>query len=76
MFKKYFILLLLSHIFGDYYLQTDKMADKKEKSIKWIYKHCLLYCAAYLIICIPVLSPKIFIAGLVMSILHGYSFKP
>jgi len=71
MFKKYFILLLLSHIFGDYYLQTDKMADKKEKSIKWIYKHCLLYWAAYLIISIPVFSLKIFLAGLVMAILHA-----
>ncbi|MFA6939965.1 MAG: DUF3307 domain-containing protein [Clostridiaceae bacterium] len=71
MFRKCFIILLLSHIFGDYYLQTDEMADKKEESIRWLYKHCLLYWAAYLLISIPVFSLKIFLAGLAMAILHA-----
>ena len=35
MFKVYFILLLLGHILGDFYIQTSKMDSKKEESLKW-----------------------------------------
>lgn len=71
MFRIYFIILLLAHVLGDYYFQTEEMAEKKEKSIKWIYKHCLLYYSAYLLISIPVFSSEIFIAGLVMAAAHA-----
>jgi len=41
--RVYFIHFLLGHVIGDFYIQTDKMADKKEKSIKWLLVHCLYY---------------------------------
>ena len=36
-------LLMLGHIIGDFYLQTDKLAEKKKKSIPFMLLRCLLY---------------------------------
>ena len=36
-------LLMLGHIIGDFYLQTDKLAAKKKKSTPSMLLHCLLY---------------------------------
>lgn len=43
MFKVYFILLLFCHILGDYYLQSVKMAENKNKSMKTLILHCVIY---------------------------------
>lgn len=39
-------LILLGHIIGDFYAQTDKMAEKKKTSIKYMLIHCLIYTIA------------------------------
>lgn len=36
-------LVLLGHIIGDFYAQTDKIAEKKKSSIKYMLLHCLSY---------------------------------
>lgn len=36
-------LLILGHILGDFYLQTEKMADKKRTNIVTMMLHCVLY---------------------------------
>ncbi|MCH5281909.1 MAG: DUF3307 domain-containing protein [Lachnospiraceae bacterium] len=36
-------LILLGHIIGDFYVQTDKLAEKKKNSIKYMLIHCLIY---------------------------------
>lgn len=36
-------LIILGHIIGDFYVQTDKIAEKKKKSIKCMLLHCLMY---------------------------------
>ncbi|MGN0350847.1 MAG: DUF3307 domain-containing protein [Roseburia sp.] len=36
-------LILLGHIIGDFYVQTDKIAEKKKNSIKYMLVHCLIY---------------------------------
>lgn len=36
-------LILLGHIIGDFYVQTDKIAEKKKNSIKYMLIHCLIY---------------------------------
>lgn len=71
MFKEYFILLLLAHIIGDFYLQNQSMADKKEYSIKWLLFHCLCYWAAVMIALVPIMSLKVFMFGTVQAILHA-----
>lgn len=70
MFSRYFFILLLSHIIGDFYFQTEKIAKKKEKKFKWLCLHCLLYCLAFLFVSIPVISLPLFVTGMIMCILH------
>ncbi len=42
MFKEFLLLLLLGHVIGDFYVQTGSMAQKKEKSMKWVAYSLLL----------------------------------
>lgn len=70
MFKEYFVLFLLAHILGDFYIQTGKMAEKKEKSVKWVLIHGLCYCGIMMLISLPIMSGKIVLAAIVSSILH------
>lgn len=70
MFRECFILLLLGHVLGDFYLQTKGMAEKKEKSIKWVLLHCLCYWGTMLLIGLPVISYEIVLAVTVTSIMH------
>jgi hypothetical protein len=36
------------HLLGDFYLQTDKMAERKRHSVPTVLLHCLLYAVAFL----------------------------
>lgn len=42
------LLLLIGHILGDYYLQTQTMADRKERDNKTLLRHCLLYALPFI----------------------------
>lgn len=66
MFKEYFILLLLAHIIGDFYFQSEKMAKKKE----CILLHSILYWGAFLGVSILVFSKELFVSGMVLSVIH------
>lgn len=70
MFKKYLILLLLAHIAADFYIQTEKMAEKKMQSIKWLFIHCAYYLGIMLFFCLPVISYKIIVGAILASVLH------
>ncbi|MFA9377872.1 MAG: DUF3307 domain-containing protein [Lachnotalea sp.] len=70
MFREYFFLLLLGHILGEFYIQTRKMAEKKEKSIKWVLIHCLCYCGIMILLCAPIMSSEIALAVTMASLLH------
>lgn len=70
MFREYFILLLLGHILGDFYFQTKGLAEKKEKSKKWVLLHCLCYWGTMVLIVLPVISYEIILAVTLASILH------
>lgn len=50
MFKEYYIIFLLAHVLGDFYFQTLSMANKKERSIKWILLHGISYMFAMLLV--------------------------
>jgi len=70
LFREYFILLLLGHILGDFYFQTKGLAERKEKSKKWVLRHCLSYWGTMVLIVLPVISYEIILAVTVASILH------
>ena len=43
MMKYTFIMLLIVHVLGDFYFQTDKMAQNKKENFKWVVGHSLIY---------------------------------
>lgn len=45
MIKPVFTILLCVHLLGDFYFQTQKMADKKQSQFFWTVCHCLIYGA-------------------------------
>lgn len=70
MFKDYLCLLLLAHIAGDFYLQTQPMADKKDKDINWVFIHCLCYWLTMMIVLMPVIDGKTIKYGTLAALLH------
>ena len=57
-----FVLLLICHLLSDYYFQSQKMADKKDKNIRVLAFHILLVGLPLFVltIIIPSLWWKIF----------------
>lgn len=45
MIKTIFMILFCVHLTGDFYVQTQKMADRKQRSFLWTIYHCLIYAA-------------------------------
>lgn len=45
MIKSIFAVLLCVHLLGDFYFQTQKMADNKQGKFSWTVYHCLIYGA-------------------------------
>lgn len=50
-----FWLLFLGHLLGDYYLQSEQMAQGKQRHVGWLLLHCLVYAIAMGITLSPVL---------------------
>ncbi len=72
MFKEYFLLLFLAHLIGDFYLQTDFIAEKKEKQFKWTIIHCLCYGLTVLVISLPVFSRPVALFGSLAALAHMF----
>lgn len=70
MFKEIFLLLLLSHVIGDYYFQNESMAEQKNEHFSVLIKHSVIYAVACLIIIIPVFNQKLLIAAVALSASH------
>lgn len=71
MFKQYFLIFLLGHILGDFYFQTERIADKKEERVKWVLFHCFLYLAAMILVLLPIISVDIVEIGICVSGTHA-----
>ena len=64
-------MLLLGHVIGDFYMQTAKIAEKKEKSFWWVLWHSVLYGVSMLVVGLPVISIDIAILIGVAAVLHA-----
>jgi len=71
MYKEYFILLLLAHVIGDFYMQTGSMSKKKDSSMRWVIVHSLFYWLSTLLILSPVISMNIFVIGTIAAAAHA-----
>ena len=69
-FKDYMVILLLGHVIGDFYLQTDLLSRRKERNLSWVLIHCALYAFGMFLACIPALSITMLVAFLAASLFH------
>lgn len=66
------ILFLLGHILGDFYFQTDRLAESKQSRQPALLQHCFLYAIAMVLVSIPFFSWKLFWAALLLGVLHCF----
>ena len=71
MFRDYLLLLLVGHVLGDFYIQTEKIAKEKENSFRWVLKHCFFYLLTMITCFLPVISLNLIVLVCVVSLLHG-----
>lgn len=70
MFKEILFLFLIGHLLGDFYFQSERTANLKKDSIKYLLKHSLIYLLSLLIVFIPILNTTLFIRILIVGIIH------
>ena len=70
MFRSFFLVLIIAHGLGDFYFQSNKLAEEKQKDYWFVLKHSLLYLIVLCICIIPFWSNSLFIAILVLAIAH------
>lgn len=70
MYKTVFAILLLAHILGDFYFQSQKIVEQKKKSIYKVLLHGAIYTLACFIIIIPILNTWLILAAAFISISH------
>jgi len=70
MFRSFFLILIIAHVLGDFYFQSNKLAEKKQKDHRFVLMHSLLYLVVLCICIIPFWSNSLFIAILVLAVAH------
>ena len=70
MIYKLLILMMIGHILGDFYFQTDKIASEKDKKFKGVMTHAVEYTLSVLVVILPIINLHIFMLALYMSLLH------
>lgn len=70
MISKYLWILGISHLLGDFYFQTEKMAEAKDKTYRGVVLHCAEYYVAALLVVLPVFSFSMVAAITLASFIH------
>ncbi|MEL7654658.1 MAG: DUF3307 domain-containing protein [Bacillota bacterium] len=70
MFKIIFLYLLLIHILGDYYFQSDLLAKGKQEHLSQVKKHGMIYAGICVLAMIPVLSRGMILSGICLAVSH------
>ena len=70
MITKYLLILGIGHILGDFYFQTEKISEKKDKSFKGVIAHSVEYLLSMLLVTIPVISLDMVLAAVIVSLAH------
>ena len=65
-------LLILSHIFNDFYIQNDEMSVTKRRNLKILWKHSLLFFVSALIITIPFICIYLIFYIFIITISHFF----
>lgn len=71
MMKYVFIILLSIHILGDFYFQTEKVAERKKKEFKWVLLHSIIYAVVSAMMISIVIPGLPYAYTLILTISHG-----
>lgn len=63
-------LFLIGHILGDFYFQTDKLAKGKDKYLKKLIEHSVIYFICMLVLSLFTLSGNAFKYSIIISCVH------
>lgn len=70
MYRTLLLFFLLLHMIGDYYWQSDTMADEKKTSSKALLLHCAIYAAVFITLTAALWTGPIIAAAAVLAIAH------
>ncbi len=68
----YLFLLLLAHVLGDFYFQTEKIAKEKDECYRGIVKHALEYLMVSLCTMLPVMNIEMLLTAVALSFMHYF----
>lgn len=71
MFKEYFLIYLLAHMLGDYYFQSEQMAEQKNIKLAKLMQHSVIYLILCVIVTIPIFSVKLLEWAVVVATIHA-----
>lgn len=69
MYRSFFIIFIL-HIFGGFFLQSDRISKLKRENIYYLFQHVGMYTLIFIVFS-PVLLGLTFWQGLVYSLING-----
>ena len=64
------MLLIVGHLSGDYYFQSEKLVTKKNEKCWFVIKHSIIYSFCILVLLLPIFNIKVLVAFLIVSISH------
>jgi len=69
MISNLFLIMLLAHIVGDFYLQSNRIAKSKNGSFKYLLVHLLIYGLTSIVFFVPVFKTNItwYLVGFIIS---------
>lgn len=68
--KRYLLVVLLAHVLGDFYFQTEKIAKAKTERYTGVLLHSLEYLIVSMGVMIPIISTDMLLAALYLSLIH------
>lgn len=63
MIVRYMLILGIGHLLGDFYIQNDKIAKKKDEKMTGVLLHSLEYYLSVLVVILPVFCIDMFLAA-------------
>ena len=70
MFKSVFLIFIIAHVLGDFFLQSDKLAQRKQTNFRYLLLHSLFYVIVFIVCMLPFWSIALIQAAVFLSVLH------
>jgi hypothetical protein len=64
------LLYFIGHLLGDYYMQSNTIAQDKVVHLKSLLLHCLMYTLMMIAVILPIYSPVLLLSSLFIALTH------